>query len=466
MPKFISLAVLATFVLAPLQTQAATFSDFEQTGVVQVVAYNDDETEIQSGTAFFGSFTGRCLMTATHVLVDSEGNLLENIFFTINAGQDDEASYWAYVLIAYDDADVAVICVDDTTYPETFYHFFPMNQEAFDAMEVGDDLTTLGYPSFGQETVTAIFGQLTGFLDLLVENGLLKTDLDVSGGISGGPLLTEDKTVVGMIVAREDDDEGGTLSYATSLDFLNEVLTVMGETLVAAAKEAGYAPEDCEAKTRGTVIRYTLAGEDYYDAYCSIKLDSLKETLVATQFEHWCGTAPDEAYPPEAVILLNDETSSLGLDDWRGYLDALCGELDSDDVYNYFTPEQELGAVLIKGTASSAVYAVLADGKRHPFYNAATYRTWYGEDFSGVNTLTAEQLSGYSMGKPVAYHPGALIKIPSIPKVYVITDDYALRWITDEATAKTLFGDDWNTKVYDIPESLFPNYSVGDDLKL
>lgn len=425
--------------------------------MVQIVAYDNEETEAQAGTAFFVDFSGNCLLTATHVIVDSAGNLFDNLYITLSAGEENAASYWVDFLIGYSDEDVSVVCLNDTTYPEIFHHYFPMNQDAFDAMEVGDDLTALGYPSFGEETVTAIFGQLTGFLPLSVEHGLLKTDLDVSGGISGGPVLTEEKNFVGMMVARNVGDEGGTVSYATSLDFLNEVFSVMADTLVTAAKEAGDAPEDCEAKVVGTTTLYTYAGRDYYDAYCSEEVDALKETLVATEFEHWCDVEPDPSYVQSAVSVLDDESSSLVLDDWRAYLDALCGELEADDVYNYFTPSQELGAILIKGETSSAVYAVLADGKRHPFPNSATYQTWYGEDFSGVSTLTSEQLASYSIGKIVVYHPGTLVKIPSIPKVYVVTD---------ETTAQTLFGNDWNTKVYDVPESLFPNYKIVEDLSL
>lgn len=117
----------------------------------------------------------------------------------------------------------------------------------------------------------------------------------------------------------------------------------------------------------------------------------------------------------------------------------------------------------IKGSASS-VYYCGSDGKRYVFPTSATFFTWYA-DFSGVTTIADADLQKIPLGGNATYRPGQkLVKITTDPKVYAVSQGGILRWVTTEALAKTLYGDNWAQQVDDIPDAFFVNYTVGEPI--
>ena len=69
-----------------------------------------------------------------------------------------------------------------------------------DEVSIGDGLVILGYPVIGGETVTLTRGYASGFTsDLIVgERAWIKTDGAITGGNSGGAVLTEDGRLIGV----------------------------------------------------------------------------------------------------------------------------------------------------------------------------------------------------------------------------------------------------------------------------
>ncbi len=115
---------------------------------------------------------------------------------------------------------------------------------------------------------------------------------------------------------------------------------------------------------------------------------------------------------------------------------------------------------LIKMDGLSSVYYLGADGKRYVFPNETTYFSWYS-DFSSVKTIPQDELESYPLGSNVTIRPGTyLVKITTDPKVYAVEKGGVLRWIPDEATAKTLYGDNWAQRVVDVPDAFFTNYTI------
>ncbi|NMC51435.1 hypothetical protein GYA54_01755 [Candidatus Kuenenbacteria bacterium] len=115
---------------------------------------------------------------------------------------------------------------------------------------------------------------------------------------------------------------------------------------------------------------------------------------------------------------------------------------------------------LIKMAGNSAVY-YLNGGKRYVFPNQKTFNTWYA-DFSKVVTISESEMVGYPLGGNVTYRPGTrLVKITTVPTVYAVEPGGALRSIVSEANAKSLWGDNWNKMIDDVPDAFFVNYSVG-----
>ncbi len=119
---------------------------------------------------------------------------------------------------------------------------------------------------------------------------------------------------------------------------------------------------------------------------------------------------------------------------------------------------------LIKGASSPAVYYYGRDAKRHVFPNERTFFSWFN-DFSGVLTISDALLASIPIGVNVTYRPGdGMVKIQTDPKVYAVCRGGLLRWVTTEAVARILYGADWNTKIDDVPDAFFFNYTIGDPI--
>jgi hypothetical protein len=115
---------------------------------------------------------------------------------------------------------------------------------------------------------------------------------------------------------------------------------------------------------------------------------------------------------------------------------------------------------LIKASGP-ALYYYAADGKRYVFPNEKTYFSWY-TDFSSVKTISDADLAAIAIGSNVTIRPGTkLVKITTDPKTYAVTKCGVLHWIESEAVAKALYGDAWNTRIVDVPDGFFVNYTVG-----
>ncbi len=112
-----------------------------------------------------------------------------------------------------------------------------------------------------------------------------------------------------------------------------------------------------------------------------------------------------------------------------------------------------------------AVYYIGADGKRHAYPNSRVFFTWYG-DFDGVRVVSAETMGRYMLGANVIYRPGQrMVKFTTDPKVYVVGRGGVLRWVKTEALARAYYGMDWNTKIDDIPDAFYTNYTFGTEIE-
>jgi len=112
-----------------------------------------------------------------------------------------------------------------------------------------------------------------------------------------------------------------------------------------------------------------------------------------------------------------------------------------------------------------AVYYFGADERRHGFPNSKIYFTWY-ESFDSVVTVESAELAAIPLGLNVTYRPGVkLVKFETLHAVYAVSKGGELRWIATEEIASALYGNDWNTKVDDIPDVFFTNYTFGEPIE-
>ncbi len=108
-----------------------------------------------------------------------------------------------------------------------------------------------------------------------------------------------------------------------------------------------------------------------------------------------------------------------------------------------------------------AVYFHGGDGKRHAFPNSKVYFSWYS-DFNGVQEVTPTTLSSLTLGKTITYRPGVkMVKFQTVNTVYAVSKGGILRAIPDEATAKAMYGSNWNQQIDDISDAFFSHYTFG-----
>lgn len=84
-----------------------------------------------------------------------------------------------------------------------------------------------------------------------------------------------------------------------------------------------------------------------------------------------------------------------------------------------------------------------------------------------MQEVPLETLSQYPLGANVLYRAGVrMVKFTTDPKVYVIARGGVLRWIKTEELARAYYGDEWNKKIDDIPDSFYTNYTFGSEVSV
>ena len=74
-------------------------------------------------------------------------------------------------------------------------------------------------------------------------------------------------------------------------------------------------------------------------------------------------------------------------------------------------------------------------------------------------------MAAWPLGKNVSMRPGTyLVKLTTDPKTYAVEEGGVLRWIKQEYVAIQLFGENWATRVRDVPDVFFSNYTKGKDI--
>ncbi|MBU1705546.1 Ig-like domain-containing protein [Patescibacteria group bacterium] len=148
--------------------------------------------------------------------------------------------------------------------------------------------------------------------------------------------------------------------------------------------------------------------------------------------------------------------------------------LSGEDGLSPFTGLPEpLSAVepgwFVRGENYETMYLITEEGTRRPFWNATTFFTW-ADSWDEVIWVTDATLATMPLGQAMLPQPGVvLVKIQSDQRVYMVEENsttgaYELRWITTEAIAVAMFGENWADYVIDVDATMFAHYSIGDDV--
>lgn len=143
------------------------------------------------------------ILTNYHVAFfeDEEFDRL-GILITESTDQPPVATYFAEVVTADKEADLAVlrITADAANNPVCAENLklLAVRIGDSDQVEIGDELTIIGYPGIGGLTVTITSGRVSGFEAALGQRIWIETDALVSFGNSGGGAFNSEAQLVGI----------------------------------------------------------------------------------------------------------------------------------------------------------------------------------------------------------------------------------------------------------------------------
>jgi S1-C subfamily serine protease len=215
---------------APVAAPAALPLDKENAfkGVVKVrtLALNTagGMSEIQDGSGIIISPDG-FLLTNSHVVTveddldKSDKPAIYGICLTTNTSVEPDCSHLAEVVVKDKDLDVALLHLINE--PATFPYLDLM---ATDTASTSDEVTALGYPGIGQDTITITKGVVSGKLDKYGKNWI-KTDAVISFGSSGGAAIDKNGKVIGITTAGYSDtlgDMGYIINMASIIDWVKK----------------------------------------------------------------------------------------------------------------------------------------------------------------------------------------------------------------------------------------------------
>ena len=129
-------------------------------------------------------------------------------------------------------------------------------------------------------------------------------------------------------------------------------------------------------------------------------------------------------------------------------------------------PDAQAAPQLLRSADFGTVYYLDDEGVRHPFPHQTTYESWYGNNFSKLVTVSNDYLAQYPLGRNITIRPGTrLVKVRTSPEVYVVTIGGVLRQLAEEELAQEFFGPHWATRVVDVPDVFFGDYTLGSPIE-
>jgi hypothetical protein len=118
----------------------------------------------------------------------------------------------------------------------------------------------------------------------------------------------------------------------------------------------------------------------------------------------------------------------------------------------------------IRAFGYPTVYYIDENLNRRPFWDSTTFFT-YANSWDEVVWVTNATLATLTIGQPMLPAPGVvLVKIQSTPETYAVSTDSILRWVPDEQTATTLYGQFWSDYIIDLEPTVFSKFTVGDNM--
>lgn len=206
------LMVMAMLLASPVSANAIGF-EAESAYASVFVVYSGNSL----GSGF--AIGENCIVTNAHVIADND-------HITIISYDGDE--FEAAILGISEDEDIAVLVVDNITFP-----YLPVAD--LSSMKTGDDIYAIGAPKGMAYTLTK--GSVSAKERIVRSKSYIQIDAAINEGNSGGPLLNDNGQVLGMNSLKMSDSEG--IGLAIPISQICEYISSLGIELDAAGNVSG-----------------------------------------------------------------------------------------------------------------------------------------------------------------------------------------------------------------------------------
>lgn len=176
--------------------------------VVQITAQYDDHGEIVDAWSGSGSIISPegLILTNAHVVLPDRESPVDFLLVAMTENPDEAPvpAYYAEVVQADVGLDFAVLRIITDLYGEDVdadsLNLPHVTVGDSDELSLGDELTILGYPGIGGDTITLTGGKVSGFTGEAAygNRAFIKTNATMAGGNSGGLAVNESGELVGV----------------------------------------------------------------------------------------------------------------------------------------------------------------------------------------------------------------------------------------------------------------------------
>ena len=185
------------------RTTNPTNRQLEERSVVQIRVFeNGLECREASGVVFP---TAEFIITNDHVVSANEEctpDVIE-IWLTTNDSQSVKKVYNAEVINADYGSDLGILRI--TNLGDNVEGLVPL--EAAPLSIIGDEILVYGFPGIAGDSLTVSTGIVSGFINQS-GSSWIKTDASISGGSSGGPAVTRERKLIGIVSQAGSSTEG------------------------------------------------------------------------------------------------------------------------------------------------------------------------------------------------------------------------------------------------------------------
>ena len=274
------------------------------------------------------------ILTNFHCIGDNEtgeynnADGIDNIYITLNPRNPPKFQFIAQTVEADAGKDIAILRIIATTNgepPANCLNLPAITLNMTSKVDIGQKVTSVGYPGVGGETLTIASGQVVGFDEYSMSGQgrtyeAIKYDASDSAGISGGPIINEQFEQVAIAHAgRSDSEKGGKLSLARPIELADELINsadlvrIPGCNGAAAAQLNG--PAQPEDPTPISGDDNSATASDSYDISGKL-LDSVSSEPIVNGYVvilkpeyDWADVDYDDL---ETYVLIAAETDSNG----------------------------------------------------------------------------------------------------------------------------------------------------------